>query len=77
MKKFAFGLLVSFIGLVFSAFSFMYAIMNPVSFNGTSNLFTHLSCNDLLFPFILSTAVMLAGVYLCWSEAYQRNIFKR
>lgn len=77
LKKFIFGLLITFIGLVFSAFSFMYAIMNPVSYNGTSNLFTHLLCNDLLLPFILSTTVMLFGVYICWSEAYQRHFFKR
>lgn len=72
MKKFSFGLLVSVIGLIFSAFSFMYAIIHPGIYNGTSGLTGALLCANLQLPFIISTIVMLIGLFICGYEAYRK-----
>ncbi len=73
LKKFLFGILVSLVGLIFSSFSFMYAIMNPGIYNGTGGLLGSLLCKDLLYPFIISIIVMLIGLLICGYESYRRK----
>ncbi|MDD3346742.1 hypothetical protein [Oscillibacter sp.] len=73
MKKFVFGFLVALIGLVFSAFGFIYAIMHPGTYNNIGGLLGSLLCADLLTPFIVSMAVMIAGLAICAYEAYRGN----
>lgn len=73
MKKFVFGILVLVIGLIFSAFSFMYAVMNPGIYNDTEGLRGSLLCADLMAPFRISTIVMLIGLYICGYEAYRKK----
>lgn len=73
LKKFLFGILVSLVGLIFSSFSFMYAIMNPGIYNGTDGLLGSLICTDLLYPFIISIIVMLIGLFICGYESYRRK----
>lgn len=67
------GVLVTLIGLVFSAFSFIYAALNPWSWNGIDGLLGSFLGTHMLVPFILSTAVMLAGLVLCFVIAYSKK----
>ena len=48
-KKMVFGILVTVVGLVFSAFCFIYTIMNPCIYNGIS---TVVMCIGLLLCFV-------------------------
>ena len=73
MKKFVFGILITVIGLLFSAFIFMYAIMNPGRYNGISGLYGSLLCADLFAPFIISVIVLIVGIAICGVEAYRKK----
>ena len=50
------GLLLTLVGLVFSSFCFIYAVMNPWALTACELLGT-----QTLVPFIISTAAMCAG----------------
>lgn len=73
MKKFLFGLLVTVIGLLFSGFIFVYAVMNPIIFNDTYGLMGSLLGAHLLFPFIISLIVLIIGVAICAHETYPKS----
>lgn len=73
MKKFIFGILLTVIGLLFSGFGFIYAIMNPGTYNDIAGLRGSLLCADLLVPFIISLIVLIVGVAICGFEAYRRK----
>ena len=72
-KKMVCGVLVTVVGLVFSAFCFFYTVMNPCNYNGTGGLMGAFLGADTLIPFIISTAVMCAGLLLCFIEAYRKQ----
>ena len=72
-KKMICGVLLAVIGLVYSAFCFIYAAMNPCIYNGIGGLKGAFLGSDMLLPFILSTAVMWIGLLLCFIEAYQKH----
>ena len=54
------GLLLTLVGLVFSSFCFIYAVMNPWNYNGINGLLGSFLVPTLV-PFIISTAAMCAG----------------
>ncbi|MDE6589314.1 MAG: hypothetical protein K2K53_02975 [Oscillospiraceae bacterium] len=63
MKRMVFGILLTLIGLLFFAFCFIHAILNPVSLNDVEGL----------VPFILSFVVMCAGLVICGWEAFHKD----
>lgn len=71
-KKMAFGILITIIGLVFSAFCFIYAVMHPYNYDGIEGLFGAFLGTDTLFPFIIATIVMCVGIIICFWEAYRK-----
>lgn len=69
-NKMVFGVLITVIGLVFSAFSFIYAALNPWNWNGIDGLLGSFLGTHMLIPFIIGTVVMIAGLFICFKEAY-------
>ena len=63
------GLLLTLVGLVFSSFCFIYAVMNPCNYNGINGLLGSFLGTQTLVPFIISTAAMCAGLILCFYVA--------
>ena len=59
MKRMIFGVLLTLIGLLFFAFCFIYAVLNPL--------------NNVGIPFILSFAVMCVGLVICGWEAFRKD----
>ena len=49
------GLLLTLVGLVFSSFCFIYAVMNPWNYNGINGLLGSFLGTQTLVPFIIST----------------------
>lgn len=72
-KKMVCGVLIAFIGLVFSVFCFGYAVINPCIYNGIEGILGDFLGNDLLMPFIISVAVLCVGVAICLIEAYRKD----
>lgn len=72
-KKMICGVLLSVIGLVYSAFCFIYAAVHPWNYNGIGGLLGSFLGTDMLLPFILSTAVVCIGLILCFVEAYRKH----
>ena len=73
MKRMIFGVLLTLIGLLFSAFCFIHAILNPVSLNGVEGLMSAFIYHHTLVPFILSSVVMCAGLVICGREAFRKD----
>jgi hypothetical protein len=73
MKKFLFGALLSVFGFLITAFCLVYAAMNPWSYNGVTGLIGSLLGTGTLFTFIISLALFIAGLIICWYEAYRRK----
>ena len=67
------GVLVTLIGLVFSAFCFIYAALNPWDYNGIDGLLGSFLGTRLLIPFVISTAIMCIGLVLCFITAYRKE----
>ena len=67
------GVLLSVIGLVFSAFAFIYAALNPWNYNGITGLLGSFLGTHMLIPFIISTLVMLAGLAICFWRAFTKE----
>lgn len=72
-NKMIFGVLFTVVGLVFSAFCFIYAAMNPWNYNGIDGLLGSFLGTDTLIPFFISTVVMLVGIVICFLEAYRKD----
>ena len=72
-NKMVLGALITIIGLVFSAFSFIWAALNPWSWNGIEGLLGSFLGTDMLIPFIIGTVVMIAGLVICAVEAYRKD----
>ena len=71
-NKMLFGVLITTIGLVFSAFSFIYAAMNPWEWNGIGGLLGSFLGTHMLIPFIIGMLIMIVGIVLCFMEAYRK-----
>ena len=61
MKKMIFGILLTLIGLLFSAFCFICIVLKPLTYNW------------LNIHFILSFAVMCVGLVICGWEAFHKK----
>lgn len=72
-NKMVFGVLITIIGVVFSAFSFIYAALNPWNWNGIDGLLGSFLGTHMLIPFIIGTVVMIAGLVICFKEAYRKD----
>lgn len=72
-KKMVCGILLTIIGLVFSAFCFIYAVMNPWSYNGIEGLLGSLLGTNTLIPFIISLVVMVIGLGICFWIAFRNE----
>ncbi|MCC3866242.1 hypothetical protein K0040_18500 [Terrisporobacter petrolearius] len=70
MKRFLFGVIISFLGIVFFAFCFAYAIINPGVYDNIEGLIGSLLVNDLMIPFIISFIILVVGLLICGYEAY-------
>lgn len=73
MKKFVFGIMLTVIGLIYSAFCFIYAVMNPWDYNGISGLQGAFLGTETLIPFLVSMTVIIVGLIICGYEAYRRK----
>ncbi|MFA9378186.1 MAG: hypothetical protein ACERKZ_15800 [Lachnotalea sp.] len=73
MKKFLFGTFITVIGLIFSAFCFIYTAINPCDYDGITGLRGAFLGTGLLFPFIISLTILIVGLSICWYEAYRRK----
>lgn len=73
MKKIVFSIMLTIIGLIFSAFCFMYASLNPWDYNGVTGLMGSFLGTNMLMPFIISLIVMISGLVISWYEAYKRK----
>ena len=65
------GLLLTLVGLVFSSFCFIYAVMNPCNYNGINGLLGSFLGTQTLVPFIISTASCARGccfMILLWLQ---------
>lgn len=72
-NKMVFGVLITIIGLVFSLFSFIYAALNPWNWNGIGGLLGSFLGTHMLIPFIAGMAAMVAGLVICYKEAYRKD----
>ena len=72
-KKMVCGILLTIIGLVFSAFCFINAVLNPVIYNGIDGLLGALLGNETLIPFIISLLVMVFGLAICFWRAFGKE----
>lgn len=72
-NKMLFGVLTTMIGLVVSAFSFIYAALNPWIWNDIDGLLGSLLGTHMLIPFIIGTIAMIAGLVICFKEAYRKE----
>ena len=72
-KKMVCGILLTIIGLVFSAFCFIYAVMSPWSYNGIEGLLGSLLGTNTLIPFIISLVVMVIGLGICFWIAFRNE----
>ena len=73
MKRFIFGILLAVIGLVFSSFSFVWAAVNPWTYNGNDGLLGSFLGTGMLVPFVLTMIVMAIGILICACEAYRKK----
>ena len=67
------GLLLTLVGLVFSSFCFIYAVMNPCNYNGIMLLVRSIFGTQTLPPFIISSGSMCAGLILCFYVAFHKD----
>ncbi len=73
MKRFIFGMMLVVIGFIFSAFCFIYAVMNPWNYNGITGLRGAFLGTYTGTPFIISIIILVIGILICFYEAYLRK----
>ena len=73
MKRSVFGILLTIIGLIFAAFSFIYAAMNPWNYNGIGGLRGSFLGTNMTMPFVVGLIVMIIGLSVTFYEAYIRK----
>jgi len=72
-KKMVCGVLVTLVGLIFSAFCFIYAALTAWYHNGVERLLESFLGTGLLIPFAISVIVMCIGLVLCFATAYRKE----
>ena len=69
-----FGVLLTLIGLFFSGFCFIDAVLHPWNYNGVRGLLGAFLGQGTLVPFILSLLVMLLGLGVCFQRAFGKQV---
>ena len=72
-KRIFFGLLLALLGGIFSAFCFIYSVINPCIYNSIDGLIGSFLGTNTMLPFIVSTVVMIVGVVICGIEAFKKE----
>ena len=72
-KKMVFGVLLTVVGLFFSAFCFIDAVLNPCVYNGVDGLLGAFYGRDTLIAFIISLVVMIVGLVVCFLRAFREK----
>ncbi len=72
-KKMVCGVLLTIIGLIFSAITFIYAALNPWNYNGIDGLLGSFLGTNMLIPFIILMIVMIVGLVYCFLCAYSKK----
>ena len=72
-NKMMFGVLITVVGMVFAAFSYMYAVMNPWTWNSFDGLLGSFLGTGTLIPFVIGLIVMTVGLVICYREAYPKD----
>lgn len=72
-KKMVCGILLTMIGLVFSAVCLTNAVLNPWNYNGMEGLLGSLLGTNTLVPFIISLVVMALGLVICFWRAFRKE----
>lgn len=71
-NKMVFGILITVIGLWLSTCSFIYAALNPWNWNCIDGLLGSLIGTHMLIPLIIGIIVIIAGLVICFNEAYRK-----
>ena len=66
--------MLTIIGFTFSAFCFVYAVMNPCIHNGNQGLYYGFLTTYTLKPFIIAFITMIVGLLICGYEAFNKDI---
>ena len=72
-KKIIFGGLLTLVGLAFSLACFLFAAAHPWDWNGTGGLMGSFLGTSTLFPFLLGVVALIAGLVICFCEAYLKK----
>lgn len=72
-KKMIFGILLTIIGLFFTAFCFVDAVLNPCIYNGIDGLLGAFLGQDTLIPFVISFVIMILGLGICFWRAFRKE----
>ena len=59
--------------IIFSAFCFINAVLNPWNYNGIEGLLGSFLGTNTLVPFILSLIVMVLGLAICFWRAFRKE----
>ena len=74
MKKMICGILLTLIGLVYSASCFVCAVVRqPWSYNGIDGILGSLLGTQTMVPFIISLIIMVFGLVLCCIFAFKKD----
>ena len=66
MKKNIIGYITVLKGYLFFLINYIYALTNPVSYNGKDGLLVSIIYNNTLIPLIISLVWMILGYIICY-----------
>lgn len=72
-KKMICGVMLTAIGFVFSVICFIHVLLHPWNYEGIDGLLGSLLGTDTLVPTIVSLAVMVSGLTICFRQAFQKE----
>lgn len=72
-KKMICGVMLTVIGFVFSVICFINVSLHPWNYEGIDGLLGSLLGIDTLVPSIVSLAVMVSGITICFWQAFQKE----
>ena len=72
-KKMICGVMLTVIGFVFSVICFANTLLHPGVYNDIDGLLGSMLVRDTLVPSIVSLAVMVSGLTICFRQAFQKE----
>lgn len=72
-KKMTCGIMLTVIGFVYSVICFIHTLLHPWNYEGIEGILGSLLGEDTLFPFVLSLAVMVWGLSICFWRAFREE----